>query len=193
MKLENSFDVEAPPETAWELLMDVPRVIPCMPGAELVETLDDSHWKAKMTVKLGPIGLVFGTDVAREEADEAAKRVRLKADARELRGRGSARATIESSLISSDGLTKVDIVTDVALSGPIAQYGRGMIADVSDQLVTSFASCLRAQLESSPEDAQAAVHAQAKPVSGLSLGFRAFGRRLARLFGRGGSASAKED
>lgn len=194
MKLENTFEVPVSAERAWDLLMDVPRVIPCMPGAELVETLDDSHWKAKMTVKLGPIGLVFGTDVAREEADEAARRVKLKADARELRGRGSARATIESSLTSADGLTKVDIVTDVALAGAVAQYGRGMIADVSDQLVTSFADCLRAQLEANPAEAQAAVHAQEKPVSGLRVGFRAFGRTLARIFRRGGrSDSGKED
>ena len=79
VKLENSFEVTASPEAAWDLLMDVPRVIPCMPGAELVETVDDSHWKARMRVKLGPISLSFLTDVTREDFDEAERRVRLAA------------------------------------------------------------------------------------------------------------------
>jgi len=98
VRLENSFEVPAPPEQAWALLMDVPRIIPCMPGAKLDETIDDSHWKATMAVKLGPISLSFITDVAREEEDESARRAKLSAKAREARGRGNAQATIESTL-----------------------------------------------------------------------------------------------
>lgn len=184
MRLENSFEVEAPPEQAWQLLMDVPRVIPCMPGAELVETLDGDRWKAKMAVKLGPISLTFDTDVTREAADEQARRATLAANARETRGKGSARATIESTLSELEQGTRVDIVTDLALSGPVAVYGRGLIADVTGELVTSFAGCLQAQLEASPEEARAAVAAQAKPVSGFSVGLRALVRRLSRIFKR---------
>ncbi len=87
MRIENSFEVAAPPEAAWELLMDVPRVIPCMPGAELAETVDDDHWKAKMAVKLGPIALNFDPAIAREAADVDARRAVLSADARESKGR----------------------------------------------------------------------------------------------------------
>jgi uncharacterized protein len=185
MRLENSFEVPAPPEAAWDLLMDVPRVIPCMPGAKLDETVDDSNWKATMQVKLGPISLSFATDVKREEADEAARRSRLSARARETRGRGAAQATIESSLAASDGGgTKVDLVTDLSLTGAVAQYGRGIVADVSSQLVTSFADCLKAQLTAAPEAAQAATEAQARPLSGLSLGFGALGRSIGRFFSR---------
>lgn len=184
MRLENSFEVPAPPHEAWQLMMDVPRVIPCMPGAELTETVDDSSWKARMNVKLGPISLSFDTDVRREEADEAARRARLSAQAREARGRGAAQATIESTLAPLDGGTRVEIVTDLALSGAVAQYGRGMIEDVSARLVTSFADCLKAQLVSAPEEARAAVAAQAKPVSGLRLGIGAFVRAIGRLFRR---------
>lgn len=184
MRLESSFEVPAAPEAAWSLLMDVPRVIPCMPGATLTETLDESHWKATVLVKLGPISLTFATDVAREEVDQAARRATLSAQARETRGRGAGRATIESSLASVNGGTKVDLVTDLTLSGAVAQYGRGMVEDVSAQLVSRFADCLKAQLAANPEEAQAAVAAQAKPVSGLSLGFAAFGRRIGRLFRR---------
>ena len=98
VKLENSFEVAAPPEKAWDLLMDVPRIVPCMPGAKLDEVVDDDHWKATMQVKLGPISLTFATDVERKEADEAARRVVLGANARETRNRGRASATIESTL-----------------------------------------------------------------------------------------------
>jgi len=184
VKIENSFEVPAPPEQAWALLMDVARMIPCMPGAKLDEMVDDSNWKATMNVKLGPISLSFLTDVKREAADEAARRAKLSATAREARGRGNAQATIESSLTSQNGGTRVDIVTDLALSGPVAQYGRGIVADVSSQLVTSFADCLKKQLAANPAEARAAVEAQAQPVSGVRLGLGALLRLLGRLFRR---------
>ena len=185
MRLENSFEVRASPEAAWDLLMDVPRVVPCMPGATLDEVVDESTWKATMQVKLGPIALTFATDVRREEADEADRRVKLAADAREVRNRGQASATIESTILALDGGSRVDLVTELALSGAVAQYGRGMIQDISSQLVQSFAQCLQSQLTAAPEEAEQAVAAQAKPVSGLSLFFGAVRRSVGRLFGRG--------
>jgi uncharacterized protein len=183
VRIENSFEVAASPEAAWRLLMDVPRVVPCMPGATLNEVVDDSTWKATMQVKLGPIGLTFATDVRREEADEAARRVKPAADAREVRNRGRASATIESTVAGSDGGSRVDLVTDLALSGMVAQYGRGMIQDISAQLVESFAQCLQSQLAAAPEEAEKVVAAQAKPLSGLSLFFGAIRRALARVLG----------
>ena len=194
MKLENSFDVSATPEAAWSLLMDVPRVIPCMPGAELLETVDESNWKARMRVKLGPISLSFLTDVNREEADETARRVRLAAKAREERGRGAASATIESSLSSAEGRTRVTTVTDLSLSGAAAQYGRGLVQGVTEQLLQSFAECLERQLAPSAEstDAPASASEPPRPVSGLRLGARAlwsslvgFVRRRAAQTGTG--------
>jgi uncharacterized protein len=186
MKLENSFEVPAGTDEAWSLLLDVPRVVPCMPGAELTEVVDDSNWKARMNVKLGPISLTFATDVRREEVDQASRRVVLSAQGRETRGRGQARAKVVSSLAAANGGTRVDIVTDLSLSGPAAQYGRGLVADVSAQLVGRFADCLRAQLEaeSEPEQAEAAVAEAARPVSGLRLGLAAVGQSIRRFFRR---------
>jgi uncharacterized protein len=157
-------------------------VIPCMPGAELVETIDEEHWKARMRVKLGPISLSFLTDVTREEVDEAERRVRLATKAREERGRGAANATIESSLISAEGRTKVTTVTDLALTGMAAQFGRGLVQDVTAQLLESFAYCLEQQLVTQPENptAPALVAAQPRPVSGLKLGHAAMRSMLAR-------------
>jgi hypothetical protein len=140
-------------------------------------------------VKLGPISLAFAADVSRQEVDEAGSRVVLAAKAKEMRGRGGAQATIESSLSDTGGKTQIDIVTDLAMSGAVAQYGRGIVQDVSAQLIKQFAECLELQLAGTADEAEAAVEQAAKPVSGGALGtgaiFRAIGRAFARLFGRG--------
>ena len=146
MQLENSFHVAAPLESAWILLNDVPSVVPCMPGAELLEGGADDTWKAKLSVKLGPIALQFLTDVRREEVDEAARRIVLSARAREARGRGNAQATIESRLVAVDGGTRVEITTDVRLQGTVAQYGRGIVSDVASRLTEQFAACIERKL-----------------------------------------------
>jgi uncharacterized protein len=188
VKLENSFEVPASPEAAWDLLMDVPRVIPCMPGAELIETIDESHWKARMKVKLGPISLSFLTDVTRQEVDEANRRVVLGAKAREERGRGAATATIESSLASAEGRTQVLTATDLALTGTAAQFGRGLIQDITAQLLDSFAYCLEQQLATEPENpsgdalgiAAAPEPVEPRAVSGLAIGAAAMRSMFAR-------------
>jgi carbon monoxide dehydrogenase subunit G len=179
VKLENSFEVPASPEAAWDLLMDVPRVIPCMPGAELIETTDESHWKARMEVKLGPVSLSFLTDVAREEVDEAARRVILATNAREERGRGAAHATVESTLTSAEGRTQVNIAADLALTGMAAQFGRGLIQDVTAQLLDSFAYCLEQQLVTQSENSPAPA-VEPRPVSGLMIGAAAMRSMVAR-------------
>jgi hypothetical protein len=184
MKLENAFEVPAPPEDAWKLLIDVPRMIPCMPGATLTETIDQETWKALMAVKLGPISLSFDTEVRQEHLDESAREARLSANAREKRGRGAAQAVIESRLAPLDGGTRIEITTDLALSGPVAQYGRGLIEDVSTQLVRSFADCLKAQLVAEPDEARAAVEAQAAPVRMGRQSIAALGRSIARFVRR---------
>jgi uncharacterized protein len=179
MQLENSFEVAASRETAWNLLMDVPRVVPCMPGAQLTETVDESNWKAKVSVKLGPIALEFAADVARTEVDTADNRVVLTTNARELRGRGGAQARIESRLTElGPSQTRVDVLTDLSLSGSVAQYGRSIVHDVAGQMVGKFADCLQKQLVGSEEEAQAAVEQASKPVSGLSLGAGAVRRSI---------------
>lgn len=182
MRLENTFEVPAPPGQAWALLTDVPRVIPCMPGAELTETVDETHWKAAMHVKLGPIALQFATDVEQTELDEAGRRAVLAAKAREVKGRGGAEATITSTLEAAGTGTRVVITTDLTLRGAVAQYGRGIVGDVANQLVKRFADCLASELAES--DAQPApVEARpVEPVGGAGLAFRAIWGRLTRLF-----------
>jgi uncharacterized protein len=187
VRLENAFEVPAGPERAWELLMDVPRVIPCMPGAELTETVDDATWKATMKVKFGPMSFAFATDVRHEEVDATARRAVISARAREMRGRGGGQATIESRLAAVNGGTRVEIVTDLTLSGAVAQFGRGMVEDVSAQMVNGFAECLKAEL-SQPEEGEPPRDAPrpqpAEAVSGLPLVLGALRRAVSRIFRR---------
>jgi uncharacterized protein len=115
-------------------------------------------------------------------ASVSARSAKLSAKAREARGRGNAQATIESTLTPQNGGTRVDIVTDLQLAGAVAQYG--LVEDVSSQMVTKFADCLKKQFAASPEEAAAAVEAHGRPVGGLRLGFGALFRSLGRLFRR---------
>jgi carbon monoxide dehydrogenase subunit G len=177
MRLENSFEVPAPVEQAWRLLNDVPSIVPCMPGAELVEVVDENTWKAKLLVKLGPIGLQFLVDLAREQMDEAGGRVVLGAKAREAKGRGSAEATIESTLTAANGGTRVEIVTELTLRGAVAQYGRGVVADVASRLTAQFADCIAGKLADSPSPSPRPA-AEAAPIGGIRLLLGALWRSL---------------
>ena len=188
MRLENDFEVPAPPDRAWSLLNDVPLIVPCMPGTELTETIDSDSWKATMQVKLGPIGLRFLVDLHREEADAAARRTLLRASARELKGRGGARAAIQSSLEETAEGTRVSLVTDLTLQGPVAQYGRGVVGQVAEQITAQFADCLARRLAGpedggtriGPEDGDAADRPPVRPVGGLRLLWTALLRRFRR-------------
>jgi carbon monoxide dehydrogenase subunit G len=149
VRIENSFEVQAPAEAAWELLLDVPRVIVCMPGAELTETLDENTWKTTMKVKLGPMSMVFLTDVVRESVDEQSRTVRLKASGREERGRGMADATIESTVSGDGDGAVVSIVTEMRLAGKVGQFGGPAVKAVASHLTKRFATCLAEKLSPS--------------------------------------------
>jgi len=178
MRIENAFDVPASVEDAWRLLNDVPAVVPCMPGAELVEVVGENAWKAKLHVKLGPITLQFLADVTREESDAAAHRAVLAVKAREAKGRGSAEATIESSLSAAGEGTHVALATELALKGAVAQYGRGVVADVASRLTQQFAECIEGKLAASP--AAAAPAPEPAPIGGLRLVLGALWRSIFR-------------
>jgi carbon monoxide dehydrogenase subunit G len=198
MRLENRFDVPAPIDEAWALLTDVPRVVPCMPGAQLTNIVDDEHWEAQVHVKLGPISMKFAADVSRQALEPGSYSTTLVAKARELKGRGGAESTIESSLVPSGDGTTVTVITELSLNGAVAQYGRGIVSDVSDQLVKQFAANLAAELErdrvpaaATPDGAAAAAPRPArapapavKPVGGLKLFLRALFAPILRVFTR---------
>ena len=176
MQLSNDFEVRAAPERTWNLLNDVPRVVPCMPGAELTRVVGDNEWEATLHVKLGPISLKFLADVRREEIDEETRRVVLAAKAREAKNRGSADARLQSTVAAVDGGTRVEILTDLTLRGAVAQYGRGVVPEVAGQLTRQFAACLQRQLED--EAPVASEPPGPEPVRGLRLGLVALWRSV---------------
>lgn len=145
--IETSFEVPAGTDEVWGYLLDIEKVVPCMPGAELTETIDDDHWKGKMKLKLGPVSLVFAGKVEMQERNEEARRVVLEASAMEQRGKGAASATVTSSMESFDGGTRVHVAQDIKVSGQAAQFSRGMMEDVATKIVHQFADCLKAQME----------------------------------------------
>jgi uncharacterized protein len=199
MELEDSFEVAAPAERVWDFMLDLERVTQCMPGAELIELPDPRSWKGNLKVKLGAISLTYAADAVIADQDEQARHVVIEANGRETRGKGTAKATIDSHLEpAGDGVTRVVMNTDLTISGAVAQYGRGMIADVSKRLTGEFADCLGARI-APPATAQggetaapaaADPAAVAKPVGGLRLGLWALWRAIVRLFGRLGRAVA---
>ena len=190
--LENEFTVPASTDEVWEFLLDPRRVAPCMPGAELTEVVIDHQYKGKVNIKMGPVSLSFNGDVDITERDENTKRMVMKAKGSEMKGKGQANATVISSLERNGSGTKMRISQDLDLSGPLAQYGRGMIQDVTGSLMDEFAGRIQADL-SRGRNGQAAGSAPVRKknqVSGFKLGWIAFKSSIARffqkLFGKGG-------
>src|ERR1051325_1573968 len=146
MHIENEFEVRAPLDRVWAYMLDVEKVAPCVPGGKLTETVDDHTWKGKVAMKMGPVSLSFTGTVTIEERDDEAHRVKLKAEGREQRGKGAANATATSTMEAVEGGTKVSIETDLTITGAVAQYGRGMIGDISQKLTNEFAQCLQANI-----------------------------------------------
>jgi carbon monoxide dehydrogenase subunit G len=146
MQINNEFEVRAPIDQVWAFMLDVEKVAPCVPGGQLTETVDDHTWKGKVAMKMGPVSLSFTGTVTIDERDDEAHRVKLKAEGREQRGKGAATATATSSLESVEGGTKVSIQTDLTITGAVAQYGRGMIGDISQKLTNEFAQCLQSHI-----------------------------------------------
>lgn len=177
MRIENAFEVEASRDVAWALLTDVPRVVPCMPGATLERTIDDRTWEVLQTVKLGPISLQFRSEVTQEQLNEGDGLAVLAVKAKEVRGRGGADATIESRLESTEAGTRVVLVTELDLRGAVAQYGRPVVGSVAGELTRQFASCLAELLA---EERPADEAPPSKPVGGIRLFFRALWNRLFR-------------
>jgi hypothetical protein len=214
MRIDDEFVVKAPIGHVWSYMLDVEKVAPCVPGAELTEVVDDHTWKGKTNIKVGPVALSFTGTVVLEERDDVHHRVVLKAQGMEQRGKGAASATSVSRLESVDEGTKVTLETDLTISGAVAQYGRGMISDISSRLTKEFAACLESNIMSTLATERAAAGAipggpevagdsaagppadmdvpgptsVARPVKGFRLGlwavWRAIVRFFQRLFGR---------
>jgi len=151
MRFENRFEVAAPLQEVWDAVLDVERVAPNVPGAQVLEKTGDDAYKVAIKVKVGPMSMTYRGDVEVTERDEAAHRAVMKARAKESRGQGTADADVTMTLTGDDTRTTAEIVTEVDLTGKVATMGQGVLQDVSGRLVDAFAENLAAMLEGREE------------------------------------------
>jgi hypothetical protein len=164
VKIEDSFRVEVPVEEAWKVLLDLERIAPCLPGAQLTEVEGDEY-RGTVKIKVGPITAQYKGVAKIEEADEANRKVVLQAEGRDTRGQGNASATVTATLVPDGEGTTVNIDTDLNITGKVAQFGRGVMADVSSKLLGQFADNLKKDVLSGGEAPTAPAPA---PTSGTA-------------------------
>ena len=201
MELTNDFEVAVPIERAWAVLTDVERIAPCLPGAELREVEGDEY-RGVVKVKVGPITTSYQGAARFVEVDEVAHRVSLRAEGRESRGQGNASALITATMTPSDTGTRVSVVTDLSVSGKVAQFGRGVLADVSAKLLDQFVANLESTVlagdaaptraSPSPGDDGEVRHVEpvrAAPIDLLGTGGSSLARRVLKPLAVAGVAA----
>jgi carbon monoxide dehydrogenase subunit G len=167
MRLEQTFEVQAPLAQVWAALNDLERVAPCLPGAAITEHDEDGTYRGTFTVKLGPMTAAYNGTIKIEDTDESTHTATLKARGNDKRGQGGANATIVNTLSERDGITVVEAVTDFNITGRLAQFGRGgMMEDVSNRLLRDFATCLSTRLAEGPPAVEAEVPSGAEVAAG---------------------------
>ena len=195
LQLENSFPVAAPPERVFAYLLDVNKVAGCVPGAELSEVVDPSTFKGKVKIKVGPVTVAYNGTARIVNRDDSTHSASIEAEGRETTGPGSARATAHMSVVADGAGSTVKIVTDYNVAGRVAQFGRGVMEDVSRRLVGEMAACIAANIEAGERLAKSMdgpgaatpsaprAPATVKPVNAFGLLFSVLWARLRGLFG----------
>jgi uncharacterized protein len=192
MLIKNEFEVAEPVEKVWQFFENIPQVAACLPGAELTEDLGGERYKGTVAVRMGPVRLRFAGTADITERDEAAKRVVVHANGADEKGRGQANMVVTATLTRAGRGTKVGVTQDLQLSGAAAQYGRGMISDVSAVLMRDFSANMQDRIERikkgagevGGESAEQVAAASAAPARGFTLGLRAAVMALSRVFRR---------
>jgi carbon monoxide dehydrogenase subunit G len=200
MQLENSFTVGAPPDKVFAYLIDVNKVVGCVPGAELSEVVDPTTFKGKVKIKVGPITVAYSGTAKIVDRNDAQHTATLEAEGRETTGPGSARAKALMSVDADGAGSTVKIATDYNVAGRVAQFGRGVMEDVSRRIVNDMAACIKANVEAaepagggssggssvgggSGASADPAPVVTAKPINAVSLFFKVLWSGIRRAFG----------
>ena len=208
MNFTNEFTAPAPADEVYAAMLDVRSVATCMPGATIGEENEDGSLNATVAVRVGPIRMTYGGTVKVEDADQATRTAKMRVVAREQRGQGGAEANVTLSVADSDGGSHATMVTDLSVTGRVAQMGAGVMQEVANSMVSQFADCLSTRLAAAPaaaapaqapspaDDAPAATTATAPPAApaapaqqpqelkALPLLFKALGARIKRIFSR---------
>jgi len=183
--IRNDFEVAQPLDKVWRFFDDIPQVAACLPGAQLTEDLGDDKYRGKVAVRMGPVKLQFAGTAEIKERDAAAKRIVVSATGADEKGRGQAAMVVTARLAAAAAGTRVDVVQDLQLAGAAAQYGRGMISDVTAVLMRDFAGTLQNRITALDRGEASQQIASAAPARGFTIGWRAMRmalRRVARRF-----------
>lgn len=184
MLIKNEFEVSESIDAVWRFFDNIPQVAACLPGAELTDNLGDDKYIGKVLIKMGPVKLQFAGTAHIKERNEVAKRIVVDAVGADEKGRGQASLLLTATLLSTPRGTKVEISQDLQISGAAAQYGRGLIADVTSVLLNDFATNMQNRLSAIARGLSPDQVVSVRPASGLTIGLRATRMALARVFSR---------
>jgi hypothetical protein len=182
--IKTDFDVAQPVDKVWHFFDDIPQVASCLPGAELTEDLGEDKYKGKVAVRMGPVKLQFAGTAEIKERDDAGKRIVVDAAGADEKGRGQAAMLLTARLTQVAGGTKVHVDQDLQLQGAAAQYGRGMIADVTTVLMNDFAANMQRRIAAIERGESVDQMKSAEAAGGVGIGVRALFMALSRLFRR---------
>jgi uncharacterized protein len=183
MLIKSDFEVPQPVEKVWEFFGNVAQVAACLPGAELTDDLGDDKYLGKVAIRMGPVKMQFSGNATITERDDVTKRMVIDAAGADEKGRGQASMLVTATLVAAGRGTTVNVAQDVQLSGAAAQYGRGMISDVTQVLMRQFATNMQSRIDAI-ERGDTATLAAATPASGFAIGVRAMRMALMRVFRR---------
>lgn len=185
MLLNNSFEVAQPPDKVWMFFENIPQVAACLPGANLTEDLGGDTYGGTVGIKMGPVKMDFAGRAQIKDKDPVARTLVVDASGADEKGRGQAQMMVNVKLMALGGSgTRVDLAQELQLSGPAAQYGRGMIQDVTGIIMADFATNMQSRIVAIEQGLDPDAVAGAKPASGLAIGVRAMRMALERVFRR---------
>ena len=188
-QITNEFEVDQPIGTVWEFFGDIPAVASCLPGTDLTDELGDDHYGGTVAIGLGPVKLDFDGEAKILERNEADKTIRVDASGADKKGRGQAAMLLDAGLESSGSGTKVNVAMDLNISGAAAQYGRGLVSDVTSVLLDDFATNVQNRLTAISEGRDPSQVQNVQAASGLAPDGIAGPRTMARLRARTANAS----
>ena len=184
MLIKTDFEVPQPVEAVWGFLQDIPGVAACLPGAEIDEEIGPDRYTGKVAVRMGPVKMRFAGQAHVTERDEANRTIVVDAAGADERGRGQAAMGVTARLVPTAAGTRVEVEQDLQLSGAAAQYGRGMISDVTAVLMRDFSANMQARLDALGRGLSADQIEAAKPASGMAIGIKAALMALKRVAAR---------
>jgi uncharacterized protein len=181
--ITSDFEVAQPVDKVWRFFDNIPQVASCLPGAELTKDLGDNKYEGQVAIRMGPVRLAFTGTADITERDEAAKRITVHAAGADVKGRGQAAMVVGATLSAKGRGTLVAVTQDLQLSGAAAQYGRGMIADVTTVLMGQFASNMQERI-GAIERGESLDNVGTRSASGFAIGLQAARLALVRVFRR---------